>query len=773
MNETIYKPIACLDTETCNHDDLERSLLVCWTFGLVVDDELTTYLGRTIAELNAKLQETARLGITGGFTPVVMVHNLAYDLHFIMPYIKAAANCGYRIECCWKSSVKPLNIRLMRNGKCDLCFWDTLSFSGMSLAKMGKQCGFEKLTGNWDYDAIRHAQTDLDNDERDYAMTDVMVPFIWLRQWLNLNPEIPEDKLGLRILTKTSAVRWKCRNAVKNKIYREWVDMCRRELPKDANTYNLMIRSTSAGWAFTASENAGIAFDNAVKYDATSMHPSHMISHMYPVQFHDVTNKNTMRNVVARCFSVTPAKILKNWIQPFDFAFNARIRFDNLRLRHDTVFANDGIALHGSALFSDYDTRIGNEDSESSDMEFNAINAEGYDNSVIGGVYEFGKLVSADSCVICLNELNAWVHAQVYEWDSFEVLQMSATGKFEKPPEYVLASVKTMLKRKQVVKSMMRGVIGECPDFMPAYVYSAFRRDPSSRTCKDYYALVKSDLNSLYGMFATNELKQSIVYDNETESFVYDGIRGLDKHIKTPKAWYQFGMRVAAWSRVQQCIAMLSIATPKRRRIVNGDTDSFCFTGKNTDVEKLLEPLHKSIRQCIAYIAGNTSEFDGLGEYVLDLDPELYCAVANKRYAYKDEKGLHTKSAGVPTANTRAALEYEFEQTQNFAQATVDAIGYNACYIGVLSGCKRKVAPEYGETLNEPFTVVDKDGLEYTYPHHSPTGIFLAESDKILGAGYDTDHSKCCRNAGIIQHHALHHYELNGDHIERWEPWES
>lgn len=782
------KVVAALDTETTTiHTDAgARSVPVTfqllWTEGQNLEacdiENLKCRVFRVQDDLAANLAPIVKDGIKGAYIPVIAIHNLAYDLRFLMSYIQTAYAGGYRVTCCFKSSIKPLTVTISQGRTPRLIFWDTLTFSGMGLARMGRACGWEKLVGSWDYSLSRHAQTPLTDDEMAYAQGDCYTLLAWLKYWMGLNPEIDKGLLGLRILTKTSVVRTKCRaiaEAVKiptrkgkyTSVFYEYVKVCKSQLPPTEADYKLMIRSTSAGWTFTATRGAGRAWDNVYKYDATSMHPSHMVSHYYPQFFEILEDKEKARFVFSTVCGKPVENVLANWVRPFEYAFNARVRFTNVRMRTGSVFARDGVGLHSQAIFSNYECRFDDLDDESSNREFNAINDSGYRNMILSPLYEFSKVVECDEMIVSLNEINAWVMAQVYEWDSFEVLEMSASADFKRVPEYVNLSVATMLERKSYVKKLMRGYDLPRPDWIPESAYNALKNNPDGEEAKAFYMLVKSDLNSLYGMFATNEFKQRIEYDGDWNTFDYDGPAGFENAPKTPKAWYQFGMRIAAFSRLQQCIAlMLLYDAGIIKCMVNGDTDSFAFQaakGKtHDDVSKALEPLHNAINRSIGFVNGDSAEtFLGLGLYEVDCKPDLYCAVANKRYAYTTEGGthIHVASAGVPIASVEAALRFEMSRDDDFSRCVIKTLGYEVEYVGALSGTKARVIPEWGEVLAHDELCEDHLGNLYVYPRGTCVGIALTDTSKILGAGYELDYMRTCANANLPLM-GPRHYEL-------------
>lgn len=770
---------AVFDTETANIPRLTRSLLVSCQlsrvsrktdFASLRPSDVRTELMRSVFDAYEEFDDIIAEYFSGSLheCPVVMVHNLAYDIHFLMDYLTRHEMLGHHVDCCFKTSIKPLTVTIKDGDRILLIFWDTLSFSGKSLKRMGEECGVAKGCGEWDYDKVRHLGTELTAEEEHYALQDTVIPWFWLKQWLEMNPEVSADQLAKPILTKTSVVRYKCKQLGmeggdygKTK-YDRYLECCKRELPKTAVDYNLMLKATSAGWTFTAGNSAGITFENAAKYDATSMHPSHMVTHRYPCDFHTIDNKTGMmffERVTTRLLE----EVLGSWEQPFDSAFNGRFMFINLRPRKHSIFERDNLMLHGSALFGDY-IATEEEDNYLASMEVNEVNAAGYSNVVVNPVYSFGKLVSADVCIITLNELNAWVHARVYDWDSVTCTSCSGTSAYRKPPEYVKMSVETMLERKKVVKDAMHCKMPEKrPEWVPAFVFEEWERgEADGEQTKAFYKAVKADLNSLYGMFATNECKEKIVYSDG--DFIRDGIRGMEAMPEKPKAWYNFGLRIAAWSRVQQCIAMQLLTDAEcASRFINGDTDSFSFEKSQRFCAGLvwdaLRPLHEAIDDALVSNGCVAECFNGLGAYMVDCEPSEYCAVGNKRYAYIEDGRLHVASAGVPNKSVEYAICKELGEGRTFSEAVVYGVGYLAEYSPELSGTKYKAQPEYTERLEDDHPVTDYRGDVYVYPMGEQVGIFLAETEKTIGEGFEEDYRKCCENADI-EYRGRHVYRL-------------
>ena len=103
--------VAALDTESTpaalRRDgkrvlrSLPVSYQIAWTKGAdlasVDIDAIEPLIIRDQTDIARALSPIIRHGLHNGYSPVIAVHNLAYDLHFLMSYIETCADNGYTV----------------------------------------------------------------------------------------------------------------------------------------------------------------------------------------------------------------------------------------------------------------------------------------------------------------------------------------------------------------------------------------------------------------------------------------------------------------------------------------------------------------------------------------------------------------------------------------------------------------------------------------------------------------------------------------------------
>ena len=605
MPKRDYKPyriIGAYDSETTNFDQngVKIAFPILHQIGILdapietitaanVKQHTSIELYRHSVDLFARLDDLAQ--VERDYVPVICCHNLAFDIQGLSPYLNERRD---NVRVLAKSCRKPISITLLDdNGNPVLVIWDTLQFSMMGLARMGNESGMPKLTGMWDYDKIRTPKTPLTPDELEYAKHDIYTLLAWLGYWLAKNPDISPDKLGLNVVTKTGVVREKRRvrfSTLKSSrsrytVGRYWFMHNKANVPKTDDELFTMIACTRGGFTFTASSNAHIPYRldggyHVYGFDAASMHPSQMVSHRYPVKFHETTCE-ALDLAFGIITDTTIETLLDRWDKPFNTAVLGCFEFINLRPKPDTIYERFGIFPLASARFKSVSTFELNDDNQDS-QEFNLnLEREGYKDIAVNPRFEFGKLVSCDYCRLWVTELAIWEISRCYEWDSVKAICGYMTGRFERPTDLSVISVMQFYKAKNEFKTAMREyaereTISNGETLLklgiPAYQINEMETGRASQTdIESTYKGLKADLNSLFGIEATNEYRRDTVLTGD--GIAYIGDFGICNAPKTSKCCYQFGQRIVGWSRIAQIVVM-ELISPYVETILNGDTDS-------------------------------------------------------------------------------------------------------------------------------------------------------------------------------------------------------
>lgn len=629
MQKQKFRVIGSLDTETTTTG---RGSFVCLL-------QLRTWKnlkgrGKTVF-YDTPEELIAALPMGGEPTPIIAVYNLQFDFVSLEPIF---VEKGYQLES-FGPHTSPFYIDVIQDGQTVLRFWEVSRLCPQGLAVMGELAGLPKLEGEWDYSLYREPGDTLSEEEKAYAERDTEVIQAYLFYLLRTNKFLKESDLGTRLLTQTGLVRLFGERVVGRKELRAFRAAAAQEEPEDEGTYRLRKACFRAGLTFTGGKNAGKIFENVISIDTVSMHHSFVLGRLVPRGFHKAEPK-VLERALENIFETHVDEVLANYERPFGTAIHARVKFKGLKLKTGSVFEEQGIASLARGKFTQnviYDW----EDGSSSQTAENRNRSKGFLDQGKGLRFEFGKLVEAQEATIFLTELEAWVMAQVYSWEGFEVLEGELTTRFQVPPTYVLKLDQELYKNKSEMKKYLRGNEG-------AAVPQAIKEAPRSVQEGYYLRTSKGMFNSVFGLVAMDSHKYTDEYSK----------------IKAPSSWYTMGMRIAGGSRVHLAIAMILINETFHGRfsVLGGDTDSIKIAGlTNDEIQQALQPLHTAITKAIAITldqAGIESEqFQGIGTFESEGTASLEVEVFNKnRLAWTGDR-FELTAAGIPTPPNRPNLE--------------------------------------------------------------------------------------------------------------------
>lgn len=745
-----YRIIGAYDSETTNiSDGADKSAFpILHQLGLIdapistidndnVEKFTRLYLYRHSIDLYDALERIVQANLV--YVPVVCCHNLSFDMYGLAPWL-----AEHDVRVLAKSQRKPISFTVLdENGQTQLVIWDTLVFAQKSLGYMGDECGYPKLTGNWDYDLVRTPDTPITEQEKGYAAHDIYALLAWLGYWCRLNPDIKPDDLGLRVVSKTGVVRRRRVqrfSKLKGKGYKRTVGQfwnfinAQNMFGTDEELYTCQA-ATRGGFTFCARNNASRVFDfksnegrRVYGFDATSQHPSQMVSHRYPVRFKQATAENL--TTAFQCIElITLDDVLAHYEKPFGVAFYGAFEFTNLRLKRNTPFGDWGIAPLAWARCREYECQETIAEENQQGEEFREHMATlGYRDKVERPTYAYGKLESAASAVLWITELTAWEIAQAYEYDSVRAIQGYMTLSFDKPSDMCLVSVMQFYAAKNAFKHA-RGCYyaGKPLDNqkellsygIPEFVVSGMQDGTvDDSVVESTYLGLKADLNALFGIEACNEYRRDTVLSGN--GIEYTGEFGVVNAPKQPKAWYQLGQRIVGWSRIAQCIVMM-LCHPYVETIVNGDTDSVKFVIKDENLGKVkhaLERMDTSIDRAKHDVCSRVrthypdmyDSLDGIGHYVLEFDTLRFCASWNKAYCISEtdprdnQEHIRFTLAGVPTKKVNKLADSLVKRGWTFEDVCDTFLGYNVTYAHDITGLNARAFPEWGSMYVDEVT---------------------------------------------------------------------
>ena len=752
-----YRIIGAYDSETTNYgkDGRIMAFPILHQLGLLdgtsleditpdnVEDHVHIELYRHCHDLYARLDQMVET--VSDYVPVILCHNLAFDMYGLSTWL-----ARHDVRVLAKSARKPITFTVRgEDGQPALVIWDTLIFSQQSLERMGKDCGYQKGVGEWDYDLVRTPDTPLTIDELDYARRDVYTLMAWFGWWIRRNPDIASERLGLNVVTKTGIVRERRRVrfdqvkgiGLKHNVGRYWLYRCRMEQAKSDDELFTMLAATRGGFTFCASTSASVPYDlvgtdkTIAAYDATSQHPAQLVSHFYPIHF-----KEQPSFVLEAAFdligAITFERVLRQWDKPFPVAFYACFEFENLRPKAKSLFERFGIFPLASARYKTPEQVKMDDDNGDKAAYMDYMHRRDYCDVAENAKCAFGKLISADKARLYITELTAWEIWQAYEWDSVRAVHGYETGRFTRPSDMDVISVMQFYKAKDEFKKAREtfydeGTIHNAETLeslgIPHAITSAMQDGTiSGGDVEATYLSLKADLNAIFGISASNQYRRQTVLD-ET-GITYTGDFGVCNAPKNPKVWYQFGQRIVGWSRIAQ-ICTMYLVEPFALKVVNGDTDSIKIVTKRDDlgaISKALDVLAKSIDKAKRNVWRRVEQrypdmFDPLeyiGHYVHEFDSDCFCASWNKAYCTQDEKNGKRRFAftlaGIPTRRRENNVmsfiglngyaDRLYGLGWSFADVCNLFLGYNVTFANDVIKMNGRKFPEWGETVFERVT---------------------------------------------------------------------
>lgn len=268
-------------------------------------------------------------------------------------------------------------------------------------------------------------------------------------------------------------------------------------------------------------------------------------------------------------------------------------------------------------------------------VKFRNIKCKYYNNfiskskclKIIKGQYDNGRVIGAEELEIILTDVDFYLIMETYEIESYEFEEVYFSVYNYLPKQFM-----EFILQKYVNKTKFKNVEGKEVE----------------------YALEKAKFNSLYGMSVTNNINDTVIFDNEAgwqeiELKNDEIIELLEKERKMGFLSFSYGVWVTAWARNNLLRNLIKLD----KNVVYADTDSLKITGKfdiniinnyNKDVEEKIKNVSKLIDIDInKYMP---EDFRGekhlLGIFDKDAEYEEFITQGAKKYAFtkwvKNEK---------------------------------------------------------------------------------------------------------------------------------------
>lgn len=274
-----YYNSACgFDTESSSFekDGAPLACLYVWQLGLC---NKMIIIGRTWEEYESTMQMLQNvLGLGSDKRLIIYVHNLAWDFQFIQHHHSwTQIFAPEERSVCYAVTDSGLEFR---------CSYFLTNDNLANVAKNLHSHDLKKLSGDLDYNLIRHSGTPLTSDEIEYCIADVKIVMALIEEKI-----AEEGKLAKIPLTKTGYARRFCRSRCMAKMangargngkwirYRQMIE----GLPITARQYYLLKWGFQGGFVHASARYSTRTQHNARGKDVCSDYPAHICFELYPM----------------------------------------------------------------------------------------------------------------------------------------------------------------------------------------------------------------------------------------------------------------------------------------------------------------------------------------------------------------------------------------------------------------------------------------------------------------------------------------------------------
>lgn len=782
-----------MDTETTTMPN-GQSFVCIWTFNDLWDNPVSEYDNSKSEPVIHSIEFGAvshivllvEEGKKRDVAPILCVYNLLFDVKPILSSLIKALDASVKVVARSRTGIYCLDF--YQGSRLCLRIWDTFFLEPAGLAAMGQSAGLEKLEGSWDYSKIRTPDTPLTDEEQAYAERDVQVIPAYLHMLLKQNSWMTEEMLGTHILTRTGIVRRFATEELYGlevngkKIGVLFDSECKRELPQSFEQYALRRACFLGGLCFTSGLTAQRVVENEASFDTVSMHHLFLNGRLVPVKFRKADTR-TLKLCADNVINTPLSSVLQRYDRPFSCGLHVHVVFKNLKLKGVFEHLQTGIIPLDrfvkrpvnivNSLYGD-----GNEASQAAES---AIRNSGYMSVATGAQFAFGKLMRAEACSLYCTEIELWNIAQVYSFDSVEVLEGEMSCNFVKPPDYISLQSNILFSQKQEAKRILAEYVegtpycGEISESVPSGLAERLRAGEARHDeITSWYILsVKAQFNAIYGTQVQNQFQPSFNVDANGDVDVDADTITDSEHFTVPKRSridFNYGMRIAAGSRMHLVIAMLLVegSLEDSAIITGGDTDSLKISLNGAtiqDVDDALKPLHDAADRALARTQARVresfpelaSDFKDVGHFQAEdcggaMTYPLHIEGWSKCRMSMDVDGkVHITCAGLARPKSGYTIvdwlnDFINGSEKRFRMYAPQILGFNVTLSERVSCALVKSTPDF----STPYQQVVKDDDGETAFVKAPRAYSLHLGEKTLADGFTYEHASSI--AWLIQH---------------------
>ena len=518
------------------------------------------------------------------------VHNLSYDWTFVRRFFME--QFGKPVKQLNVNNHKPLTIKFA-NG---IVLRDSLILAGMSLEKWSKILNIgehEKAVGCWDYEVIRDQNYIYNDDELKYAEYDCLA----LCECLNKLADMLGDTVVSLPFTNTGIPRRVMRKAGRDNFAKKTFN----KIVGDYEEFTTLDKVFHGGYVHSNRFKNGIITPGVTCYDFKSSYPYSLLCTKMPMS-------KFMK--ISRNFSIE---------EICDNAGKTAFYFK---------FVAENVILKNSKF-------------PMPPLQYSKC------EHVINMVKDNGRILRCDYVEIWLNEYDALLINEYYEWSGAVCTDVHAAYKDYLPKWFRDVIFETFREKCELeYKIKVLGMV----ELKPAY------------------AQCKSRLNSLYGMCVTKPVKELIIESYEDSEKYMNGDyyysnenmqKDYEKYLKNrneilPYCWGVWCTSESMYRIYQLAKCIGDGDQDQQYHWIYTDTDS-AYSDKWND-EKL-QQFNNDIKQRLIdaeygpVTIENREYWLGVAEF--DGYHDNFISQGAKRYAYEDQGEIKITVAGVPKVGAK------------------------------------------------------------------------------------------------------------------------
>lgn len=570
--------VTAFDIETTRLEDIEHSFMYVWQWQFGSD---CLIMGRTWEEflqLTQQLSQFIKAAFGQRARLVVWVHNLSYEFQFLRGIYPFRSDEVFVME-------------RRKIAKCSMLdrfeFRCSYIHSNMSLdlftKKMG--CTIQKLTGTFDYSKIRYPWTPLDPGELAYCVHDVQA----LVEAITREMALDGDTLATIPMTSTGYVRRDAKQAMRSiPAFRSWINDQLPEFP----VYLALREAFRGGNTHANRFYAKQILGHVHSVDRSSSYPDVLVNCQFPVSEFSYRGEISLQRLEINTAVHKKAALF-------------RIQFDNLELRDPWIGC--------PYLTKDKSRHINN------------------------GVYDNGRVLSADHLETTLTDIDYWIIKDQYTWTDARITQSWFARYGYLPDEF-----RQLINEYYRLKTELKG-------------------DEEQQV---FYEKIKAKINALYGMCAQNPVKENLLFAPPEEVAAFymkhpeymqppPGSNYIPDESRTPEELlarynrraflvYQWGVWVTAHAR-RELQEMIDLAGDN---FVYTDTDSVKYLG-DLDLTEYNDRIRARSISNGAYATDAKGKRHYMGIYEVEHDYDKFITLGAKKYAYEIDGKTYVTCAGV------------------------------------------------------------------------------------------------------------------------------